>query len=365
MRIGLTGLSNSGKTTLFNALTGQRLETTVYPTMQGDPHLGVVKVPDDRIDRLAEIYRPRKVTFATIEYIDYLGLTKGDLEQNLKVIELVKDVEALVHVVRAFEDDTVVHPFASIDPLRDVETVELELVLGDLELVEKRLQRMEEGAKKGKKPNEAEKRLLLKCRSLLLKEVALRGVSFDKEELKTMRHLQFISTKPEVVVVNVGERELKSDQSRAVTDNIARYFEGRGLSASTRVLSLCGRIEMEISQLRPEEGRMFLNDLGIAEPALNRLIRVTYDLLGLQSFITVGDDEVRAWTIRKGTTARRAAGKVHSDIERGFIRAEVVKFEELAGAGSLAAARERGAVRLEGKDYIVKDGDVINFRFNV
>lgn len=365
MKIGLIGLSNAGKTTLFNALSRQRIETTVYPTMQGEPHLGVVKVPDARIERLAEMYRPGKVTFAAIEYIDYLGLTKGDLEQNLKVFELVRDVDALVHVVRAFDDETVVHPFGSSDPHRDVETVELELVLGDLELIDKRLQRMEEGAKKGKKPNEVEKRILVKCRSFLEKEVPLRGVPFETEELKAMKHLQFISTKPEVVVLNVGEGDLALERPQRLSDEIARYFVDKGLSESTRVISLCGRIEMEISQLARDEAGAFLEDLGIAEAALDRLIRVTYDLLGLQSFITVGDDEVRAWTTRKGTTAQKAAGKVHSDIERGFIRAEVVSYDDLMAAGSMAAARDRGTVRLEGKSYSVKDGDIINFRFNV
>ncbi|MEW6117001.1 MAG: redox-regulated ATPase YchF [Nitrospirota bacterium] len=365
MRLAIIGLSNSGKTTIFNALTGQNLETTTYPTISGEPNYGVVKVPDDRVDRLAEIYRPKKITYATVEYVDYIGLTKGDVAQNRKVFDLIKDVDAIVHVVRAFEDASISHPMNEVNPLRDVETLEMELVFGDLEFVEKRLERMEESAKKGKKPNEAEKKLLLKCREALEKEIPLRNMHFDEEEQKLMKPLQFVSTKPEVIVINLGEKELNTERAADLQRRVETLIAERGVAETTKVVVLCGKIEMEIAQLSPDEARAFLDDLGIEEPALNKLIKVSYDLLGLISFLTSGEDEVRAWTITRGTNAQKAAGKIHSDIERGFIRAEVVGYDDFIADGSMAAARDRGHLRLEGKTYEVKDGDIINFRFNV
>lgn len=362
MKIAIIGLANSGKTTIFNALTGLNLETTVYPTQaSAEPHHGVVKVPDPRIDRLAEIYKPKKTTYATVEYIDYIGLTKGDMDQNRKVSDLIKDADAVLHVVRAFEEESVVHPLGGVDPKRDVETIELEMIYGDLELVDKRLERMEQGARRGKKPDESEKKLLLKCKEILEKETPLRDVAFSDEELKAMSHLQFMSMKPEVVVLNVGEADMNSEGTRVAVAQAEALFKG----GQVRVLSVCGKIEMEIAQLPAEEAKAFLDDLGIAEPALNKLIRVSYDLLGLISFLTSGEDEVRAWTIRKGMNAQKAAGRIHSDIERGFIRAEVISFDDFISCGTMAAAREKGLLRLEGKTYEVSDGDIINFRFNV
>lgn len=369
MRLAIIGLSNSGKTTIFNALTGQNIETTIYPTLSGEPNYGIVKVPDKRVDKLAEIFKPKKVTYATVEYIDYIGLTKGDVAQNRKVFDLIKDADAIVHVVRAFEDDAVLHPLNEVNPMRDIETLELELIFGDLELVEKRLLRIEEGSKKGKKPNEAEKRLLLKCKDVLEREIPLRNVSFDNEEQNAMKHLQFVSIKPEVVVLNIGEKDLNTEKEKKLLSDIDNYFKAKNqnlsLIARYSSLSLCGKIEMEIAQLNPDEARAFLEDLGIKEPALNKLIQVSYDLLGLISFLTCGGDEVRAWTIKKGTNAQQAAGKIHSDIERGFIRAEVINFNDFISLGSMSVAREKGLLRLEGKTYEVKDGDIISFRFNV
>ncbi len=361
MKIAVTGLANSGKTTIFNALTGLDLETTIYPTVTDEPHMGVVKVPDARIDKLAEIYRPKKITHATVEYIDYIGLTKGDTEQNRKVSELIKDADAVVHVIRAFEDASVTHPLGEVDPVRDAGTVELEMIFGDLELVEKRIGKMEQGLKRGKKPDETEKQLLLKCREILEKETPLRDIEFSDEEQQAMRHLQFMSIKPTVTVLNVAEKDIDSEKTAALISALRALLKGRQVD----ILSMCGKIEMEIAQLSPEEAVAFLDDLGITEPALDRLIRVSYDLLGLISFLTVGEDEVRAWTIKKGTNAQRAAGKIHSDIERGFIRAEVVLYDDLIKHGGMAAAREKGLVRLEGKTYEVRDGAIINFRFNV
>ena len=360
MRIAIIGLSNSGKTTVFNALTGMNIEATVYATVSGEPNIGVVRVPDPRIDILSDMFKPKKTTNATIEYIDYIGLTKGDLKQNRKVFDLIKDVEAIVHVVRAFDDESVTHPLGNIDAARDVDTLELELVFGDLDLVEKRLERMEEAQKKrGKKPDESEKKLLLKCKEALIKETALRDVEFTDEELKAMRALQFMSTIPKVIVLNIGEKDLGSDSAGNLMSSLQGHHQ------SIPVLSLCGKVEMEIAQLSPDEKGLFLEDLGIKEPASNKLINACYQMLGLISFLTVGEDEVRAWTISKGTDAVTAAGKVHSDIARGFIRAEVISYNDFISSGTMQTAKEKGLLRLEGKTYEVKDGDIINFRFNV
>jgi len=369
LKIGIIGLSNSGKTTVFNALTGKNLETTIYPTTSGEPTIAVVKVPDSRLDRLSEMFKPKKTTYAMVEYIDYIGLTKGDVNQNRKVFDLIKDVDAIAHVVRAFEGDAVVHPMNTVNPLRDIETVELELIFGDLELVEKRLQRMEEASKKGKKLDESEKRLLIKCRDFLEKEIPLRNVDFPEEEQKAMRHLQFVSTKPEIVVLNIGEDALLTIKETDLMNEVKGYFQKRYrnslLITRYSLLSLCGKIEMEIARLSPEDAKLFLDDLGIDEPALDKFIHTCYDVLGLISFFTYVGDEVKAWTITKGTNALKAAGKIHSDIERGFIRAEVISFSDFISLGSLHAAKEKGLLRLEGKTYEVKDGDIINFRFHV
>ena len=359
MKLGIIGLSNAGKTTIFNALTGQDLETPVYAATAGEPHVAVVKVPDARLARLSEIFNPKKTTYATIEYIDYIGITKGDLDQNRRVFDLIKDVDATVHVIREFADDSVIHPLGARDPLRDTETVELELIFGDLEFVEKRLERMELAMKRGKKPDESEKRLVLKCKEKLEGGIPLRNVEFNEQDLLAMRHMQFLSTKPEVMLLNIEEKDLHSERIEVMKDSLhARY---RPLP----VLAMCGKIEMEIAQLSPEDADLFLKDLGIGEPASNMVIRTCYEILGLVSFFTYAGDEVRAWTIPKGSGAQRAAGKVHSDIEKGFIRAEVISFEEFLTVETMHHAREKGLLRLEGKTYEVKDGDIINFRFNV
>ena len=361
MKTAIIGLANSGKTTVFNALTGLNLEVTSYPSVSSETFVGVVKVPDARITRLTEIYKPKKSTQATVEYIDFIGLTKGDMDQNRKVFDLIKDADALVHVVRGFADETVSHPMGSVDPRKDAETIELEMIIGDLELVEKRLDRMEEGAKRGKKPDEIEHKLLQKCKDALENETALRDVDFTDEEQKAMRSLQFMSIKPQLVVINVSDEDINSEKTKAAVESINGYFSGRFV----KVISLSGKIEMEITRFSHDEAKAFLEDLGIEEPALNKLIDLSYDLLGLISFLTSGEDEVRAWTIKNGTDAQRAAGKIHSDIERGFIRAEIVAYNDFITHGSMAAAKEKGLVRLEGKTYEVKDGDIINFRFNV
>jgi len=359
MKIAIIGLSNSGKTTVFNALTGLNIDTTIYPTISGEPNIGVVKVPDSEIDILSGIYRPKKTTYAAIEYVDYIGLTKGDIKQNKKVFDLIKDVDAIVHVARAFCDESVIHPLESVNPVRDVETVELELIFSDLALVEIRLERMEEGRNRGKKPDEAERKLLLKCRDFLMKEKALRDVEFTREEMKAMSPLQFLSTIPKVNVLNTGERDGDIEYAKTLESSLLNRYP------TANILTLCGKIEMEISQLLDGEREPFLKELGIEQPASNRLIQKCYHLLGLISFVTVGEDEVRAWTVRSKTNAVTAAGKIHSDIERGFIRAEVISYEDFITSGGMHAAREKGLLRLEGKTYEVQDGDIINFRFNV
>ncbi|MCE5195200.1 MAG: redox-regulated ATPase YchF [Nitrospiraceae bacterium] len=361
MKTAIIGLANSGKTAIFNALTGLSLETTIYPTQTGEPHIGVVKVPDKRLDKLAEIYNPKKITHATVEYIDYLGLTKGDAAQNKKVFDLIKDADALVHVVRGFNDESVMHPMERIDPKRDFDTIEMEMIFGDLELVDKRLEKIEDNLKRGKKPDETEKKLLLKCKDALEKEMPLRTLEFSDEEQKIMKNLQFMSIKPEVIVLNIGEQDLNSEKTSLIISEIEKSLK----EPQVKVLSLCGKFEMEVAQMAKEDAKAFLDDMGIAEPALNKLITISYDLLGLISFLTAGEPEVRAWTIRKGMTASEAAGKIHSDIERGFIRAETVSYDDLISNGSISVVREKGLLRLEGKTYEVKDGDIINFRFNV
>jgi GTP-binding protein YchF len=356
MKIAIAGLSNSGKTTIFNALTGLSLETTVYPATGGEPHRGVVKVPDQRVERLSEIYKPKKTTHSTVEYIDYIGLTKGDPKQNRSVLDFLKDADAVLHVVRVFKDEAVLQPLGEVDPLRDATALRTELILGDLELIERRLESMELQSKKGKKPDEAERRALLKCREALEGETLLRDVEFTADELLSMRHLQFMSLKPEIVVLNIAEEDLGTDKTVELQEKASGFGP---------VVALSGKVEMEITELPPNERAEFLEDLGIEEPALDKLIRVCYGHLGLISFFTVVGDELRAWAIKRGTDALNAAGKIHSDIQRGFIKAEVVEYDDFMAAGSMSAARERGTLRLEGKTYEVRDGDIINFRFNV
>jgi hypothetical protein len=370
MKLIITGFSNSGKTTVFNALTGLELETTAYPTSisaEVEPHHGIVKIPDARVDKLSEIYEPKKITYATVEYVDYLGITSGgDVSQNTKVFTLIKGADAIVHVVRAFDDESIIHPRNSVDPARDVASFEDELILGDLELVEKRLENIEKEAKRGKKQEAADKQLLIKCKESLEGETSLRDIEFSDDEKRQMLPYQFLTTMPEIIVLNIDEGDLNSDKVKDIQEKIETYFNNKGRGSVPPVIALCGKIEMEIAQLPSDEAAAFLEDLGIDEPAMHKLCRISYDALGLISFLTVGSDEVRAWTIKKGLAAQQAAGKIHSDIERGFIRAETVSFDDFISSGeNMVAVKEKGLARLEGKIYGIQDGDIMNFKFNV
>jgi GTP-binding protein YchF len=357
MKIGLVGLPKSGKTTLFNLLTGSSVATSRYDAGRAELHTGIARVPDPRVDRLAELFKPRKTTFATFEVVDLAGIEKGD-RGGLEAKEF-RNADALLHVVRAFPDDTRGAP----DPLRDVLDLELTLVLADLEVVERRLERLEASIKKQRKDAEVrEQELLGRLRTALEAETPLRAVAMTPDEARLVRGFTFLSQKPILHLVNVEEGAIAAGGQVAerygLTDVAAR--------PQTRVGWVSAVIEAEIARLEGDEQQAFLADLGLDEPAINRVLRECFALLGLISFFTTGEDEVRAWPIPAGTRAQDAAGTVHSDIARGFIRAEVNGYDELvAVAGSFAELRARGQLRLEGKDYVVLDGEVCHFRFNV
>jgi GTP-binding protein YchF len=358
MKVGIIGLSSVGKSTLFQLLTGAPAPA---PGGRPEPRLGIARVPDRRLDRLTEMYQPKKKTPATVEYVDVPGVAKGE-GSALVDLPALRNVDALVHVVRAFESDLVPHPDGSVDALRDAKMLELELILADLGAVDKRLERLDANIKKANRPEDvAERKIFLKMKESLETERPLREIVLDDEERRRMRNYSFLSEKPILLVVNLGEDRMRE---------AAAVLESGGLTAfaARGGVALCpisATIETEIAQLPAEDARAFMEDLGLKEPGLDRVIQTSYTLLGLLSFLTAGEDECRAWTIRKGTKAQPAAGAIHSDIERGFIRAEVVAYEDLVAAGSIAACREKGSLRLEGKEYVVQDGDVINFRFNV
>ncbi len=365
MKLGIIGLPNAGKTTLFNALTGRSAPAAPFPNPLGtEHHVGVVHVPDRRLEQLTEMYSPRKTTPADVTCVDITGFSRGisASKQKAAVFNEIRDADAIIHTVRAFADPAVVHADGAVDPAADAAALELELIFSDLELVETRLGRIESSIKKGVGDDLAgERAVLRKFLAQLEEEKPLRNLELSGGEAALTGSLQFISQKPELVVLNVGEDDIGGEAAAVAAAPLESFYAGK----DARVFPLSAKIEMELSQLPADEAGLFLADLGIREAAMNRVIREAYALLGLISFLTAGEDEVKAWTIHKGTPAVKAAGKIHSDIERGFIRAEVVSYDNLTAAGSMAKAREAGAVRLEGKDYTVQDGDVINFRFNV
>jgi len=352
---GIIGLPLVGKTTLFNLLTRSEAETSAFGG-RTKTNIRTAPIPDPRLDFLASLYRPRKITPATLEVIDVPGFNPG---AGASFLAAVREVDALIHVVRVFRDEAVPHVEGNLNPVRDLDTVQAELLLADLQLVETRLERIA-ASKKIKGEMQAEQAALRRCREVLEAEKPLSEAGLTEEEWQALRHMEFLTTKPLLVVINIDEDQLHQG-SYPGRDEVEAYARHRGFP----LLTLCAKLEVEIARLEPEDREVFLKEMGIQEPGIHRVARAVYRRLGLISFLTAGEDEVRAWTIREGTRAKEAAGKVHSDMERGFIRAEVVRFDDLQALGSMAKVREKGLVRLEGKDYVVADGDIINFRFNV
>jgi len=361
LRTALIGFPSAGKTTLFQLMTSHG-EAARPGHAKLEAAIGVAKVPDERLDGLSELYNPRKHTPATVEFADLAGAGRTAAQALLDVAPF-RNADALVHVVRAFRDPTVAHHSDTLRPDADAQAMEDELILADLGVVEKRLERIDRDLKKGRSADlERERGLLQSCRRALEDGAPLRGLELSVDERKLLRGFQFLSAKPLLVVLNLDESDVPAlvDPAAASSRFNLSPFLAR---AATGLVAVCGRIELEIAQLDEADRGAFLRDLGLAEPGVQRVIRTTYDLLGYISFLTAGEDECRAWSIPRGTTAQVAAGEIHTDIARGFIRAEVVRYEHLVARGSLAACREHGEVRLEGKDYVVADGDVINFRF--
>jgi GTP-binding protein YchF len=362
MQIGIIGLPNSTKTTIFNALTHSQVETAAYSSGRVETHTATVRVPDARIDRLSAMFKPRKTTYAQVQYNDIAGLRVGiGQEGGLSgpLLNAVAQNDAFLHVVRAFEDENVPHPGGGVNPARDLAAMDFELLFSDLLIVDRSMERLAQQLSRKKayperQADEALLALLLRLKEALEQEAPIRDLALTREEMTMIRGYQLFTAKPVLVVLNVG------DQGSDDPDDYLSYQHRQ-----SAVICLRGGLEMEIAQLDDEEAALFLAEYGIAEPGLHRMIRLSYGLLGLHSFFTVGEDEVRSWTIPAGVTAVEAAGTIHSDLARGFIRAEVVSYHDLMAAGSLDAARKQGTLRLQGRDYVVQDGDILNIRFNV
>jgi len=365
VQLVLIGLPQSGKTTVFNALTGAHVATGTFSGVEDEPNLATVKVPDPRLDVLTQLFKPRRTVPAEIQYWDVAGLAKGIHERGLggRLLGYLQQASALVHVVRAFDDPTVPHPEGSVDPLRDIETINMELLFVDLAMVDKRLQRIRAMIPKlrgqEREAHEREGAVLERLHRALSDGIPIRAIELQPDEEKLLRGFGFLTQKPLLILLNLGEERLS--EAETLLAAASERLTGPGIA----VEALPGKLEAELAQLAPDEAAAFMQELGISEPARNRVIRTSYRLLGLISFFTVGPDEVRAWTIRRGATAVEAAGTIHSDLAQGFIRAEVVHYDDLVRAGSLTEARKLGALRLEGRNYVVEDGDVVHILFNV
>ena len=363
MKIGIVGLPNVGKSTLFNSITKAGAECANYPFCTIEPNVGVVPVPDERLDKLAKIYNPQKVTHAIVEFVDIAGLVKGASKgEGLgnKFLSHIRETDAICEVVRCFEDENITHVDGSIDPIRDIETINLELIFADIETVQKRLDKAKKMFKADKKYAQ-EIDLLERIKQNLEEGKSARSLDFTEEEMPIVKDMWLLSSKPIIYVTNISEEQMNNLQNDENVKKVREYAK----KENSEIVPLCVKIEEDLSSLEDEDKKEMLEALGLEESGLDKLIKKSYDLLGLMSFLTAGEPEVRAWTIKKGTKAPEAAGKIHSDIQRGFIKAEVVSFDDLIREGSLNEAKEKGLVRSEGKEYIMKDGDIVLFKFNV